>query len=207
MKNQIKISLAVLSALVISNDSQAMFRAMRSARPEMPRAQRAPQNPFILKKEIKPNLHAALMDLRENKFPLPKMPTHRIDREVIAAHDRLCLDWYLADQSARDEKRNLIKNTVQSPAYFAGTFAAILSMDRVPLVNAFMHSLSHEMGFAVFMGTLLGGSAMTATKMTNAIGNRWIYKDEMKQKKSIETKLAELMKEQKREIALADDIQ
>lgn len=41
MKNQIKISLAVLSALVISADSQAMFRA-RLVQPQMPRrAQRS----------------------------------------------------------------------------------------------------------------------------------------------------------------------
>ncbi len=169
MKNQIKISLAILSALVISADAQAMFRA-RLAQPQMPRMA---QHSFGFGKT------------QEFKMPMPAAERRRVNEQFLnnsVAHKGLVAKRNEMALEAKNSTKSFIKYTLYS------TVMTELGM-RLPDLTAF--------------SLLFGGLYYSAI----SYGNFRDMRSCNKQKKALEAEIAELLKEQKREIALADDIQ
>lgn len=202
MKNTILIFSLLMISLAISSSAFAMVRGA-SRMPSRQPSSRAPQRSFSFKKQPRESYHAALKEIKEQKFPLPALPSHRISPEVIRQHENLCVDWYFAKRKSEEDKK-LIKK---------GFVSAVGSLVSTPIgTGALMYGL-YELNIlpgAFFAGVLgfAGGGTVHAAMKFVIDGARSVFSSNtLSEQKSIEAELAALVKEQKREFKIADDLQ
>lgn len=220
MKKQLLLLTISAAASAVSADLQAMMRRA-PARAAMPRAQRVPVRPKStisgqLKDYFKPSAQAWSAELHDGssfrriaerikpttevqhnnqlrkvkeKFPLAYCTESRITREILlnhAKHDELCEKWLNA-------KKELNWNRVEALPVWLGTIPCSLLLLATPK-DLLLDVVKHHPELFVFIGAV----THLQTKRVK------IAKQE---KKKVEDELAELAKEQKRELKLPDDIQ
>lgn len=178
MKNKILIFTIIAGGFAISTDTQAMWRTPRvKVAPVLAQYQKTIKRPLSSQKQ-----EIELRQIRENKFPMPNLPVHRMDRQILQnyqKHDDLCLKWYENKKSIAECKSDLKSISAMALPVSASSLVMPVS-DGMPI--------------------LLCSAWIVYASIRD-------FKDVKKAKRAIEAELANLAKEHRNEFKIRDDIQ
>lgn len=225
MKMKLVLLTISAAALAVSADCQAMMRRA-PAKVGMPKAvaPKVLQRSFSFKKVL-PNdvaeivtkvkkdnedrkYHQALKEIRENQFPLPEVPrqTEKIfgiswktkERwNIDFKHWGLTCDWYFANKKLLESKKELRNEALK----MAATVVLPVSTGGLFFVAP------EEVTGSLFVWTALFSLARIGFRGEDFYDAIKEVKAKKNKKMTVEAELAELVKEQKRELKLRDDIQ
>ncbi len=158
------ISLLILTTMGFLS-SDAMFRARFTS------ANNALKAVSSLKWEVKPTFEQRVAEVK-NQYPMPKLPTHRIQNRDLWTHESLCERIVNQTDVARQDKRDLNWARIWAPPF-----------------------------------ALLGNELTGFLGLTYFLSARDCYRNSNNKLKKLEQEIKDLVKEQNRELRLADDIQ